>query len=144
MLYCRWVLVAMETHFHVFTPKYQYFKKFFEGTLFKIKFATTFQQYVLQEYRQFGGCQGASQSCHTQLRPLATAKRAIFLQNILWESCSKFYFKQCSLKKFLKIVILWREYMEMCFHSNQHPWAIKHPFISLHLKYQLLSIFIFP
>ena len=28
-----------------------------------------------------------------------TAKRAIFLQNILWESCSKFSSKQCSLKK---------------------------------------------
>ena len=47
MLYCPWVLVAMETHFHVFTLKYQYFEKFFEGTLFKIKFATTFPQYVL-------------------------------------------------------------------------------------------------
>ena len=47
MLYCPWVLVAMETHFHVFTPKYQFFEKFFEGTLFKIKFATTFPQYVL-------------------------------------------------------------------------------------------------
>ena len=26
MLYCSWVLVAMETHFHVFILKYQYFK----------------------------------------------------------------------------------------------------------------------
>ena len=26
--------------------------------------------------------------------------------------------------------------MEMCFHGNQHPWAIKHPFISLYFKYQ--------
>ena len=47
MLYRPWVLVAMETHFHVFPLKYQYFKNFFEGTLFKIKFATTFPQYVL-------------------------------------------------------------------------------------------------
>ena len=47
MLYCPWELVAMETHFHVFTLKYQYFEKFYEGTLFKIKFATTFPQYVL-------------------------------------------------------------------------------------------------
>ena len=47
MLYCLWVLVAMETCFHVFTLKYQYFEKSFEGTLFKIKFATTFPQYVL-------------------------------------------------------------------------------------------------
>ena len=28
MLYCPWVLVAMETHFYVFTLKYQYFEKF--------------------------------------------------------------------------------------------------------------------
>ena len=28
MLYCPWVLVAMKTHFHVFTLKYQYFAKF--------------------------------------------------------------------------------------------------------------------
>ena len=47
MLYCPWVLVAMETRFYVFTLKYQYFEKFFEGTLFKKKFATTFPQYVL-------------------------------------------------------------------------------------------------
>ena len=47
MLYCLWVLVAMETHFHVSSLKYQYFEKFYEGTLFKIKFATTFPQYVL-------------------------------------------------------------------------------------------------
>ena len=37
----------METHFYVFLLKYQYFEKFFEGTFFKIKFATTFPQYVL-------------------------------------------------------------------------------------------------
>ena len=42
-----WVLVAMETHFYVFPLKYQYFEKFFEGTLLKIKFAKTFPQYVL-------------------------------------------------------------------------------------------------
>ena len=60
-------------------------------------------------------------------RPLATAKRATFLQNILWESCCKFDFKQCSLKKFLKILIFLREYMEMCFHGNQLSWGIKHP-----------------
>ena len=47
MLYCPWVLVAMETHFHVSMLKYQYFEKFFEGTLFKIKFAKVFPQYVL-------------------------------------------------------------------------------------------------
>ena len=29
MFYCPWVLVAMETHFHVFTLKYQYFDNFF-------------------------------------------------------------------------------------------------------------------
>ena len=42
MLKCPWVLDAMKTHFHVFTLEYQYFEKFFEGTLFKIKFAITF------------------------------------------------------------------------------------------------------
>ena len=36
------MLVAMETHFHVFPQQYQYFEKYFEGTLLKIKFATTF------------------------------------------------------------------------------------------------------
>ena len=69
-------------------------------------------------------------------QPLATAKQATFLQNILWESCSKFNFKQCSLKKFLKILIFWREYMEMCFHGNQISWGINHSFISLYSKYQ--------
>ena len=71
-----------------------------------------------------------ARGCHTWIRSLATAKQATFLQNILWKSCSKFYFKQCSLKKSLKILILKREYMEMCFHGNQLSWAIKHPFIS--------------
>ena len=42
MLYWQWELVAMEINFHVFSLKYQYFEKFFEGTLLKIKFATTF------------------------------------------------------------------------------------------------------
>ena len=69
-------------------------------------------------------------------QPLATTKRATFLQNILWESCSKFNFKQCSLKKFLKILIFWREYMEMCFHGNRILWGINHSFISLYSKYQ--------
>merc|ERR1711942_418986 len=77
-----------------------------------------------------------ARGCHTWIRSLATAKRATFLQNILWESCSKFYFKQCSLKKSLKILILWREYIEMCFHGNQLSWAIKHPIFSLYLKYR--------
>ena len=27
----------------------------------------------------------------------------------------------------------------MCFHSNQHPFAIKHLLISLHFKYQSLK-----
>ena len=40
-------LAAMDIHFQVFKPKYQYFEKFFEGTLFRIKFAITFPQYVL-------------------------------------------------------------------------------------------------
>ena len=51
-----------------------------------------------------------ARGCHTWIRSLATAKRAIFLQNILWESCCKFDFKQCSLKKFLKMLIFLQEY----------------------------------
>ena len=77
-----------------------------------------------------------ARGCHTWIRSLATAKRAIFLQNILWESCSKFDFKQCSLKKSLKILIFQREYMEMCFHGNRVSWGINHSFISLYSKYQ--------
>ena len=42
MRYCPWLLVAKETHFHVITLKYQNFEKIFEGTLFKIEFATTY------------------------------------------------------------------------------------------------------
>ena len=47
MLDCSWVLVAMETHFNVFTLKYQYLEKLYEGILFKMKSAKTFPQYVL-------------------------------------------------------------------------------------------------
>ena len=32
----------------------------------------------------------------------------------------------------------------MCFHGNQHPWAIKHPFISLYSKYQSLKFICLP
>ena len=39
MLY-RW-LIAMETHFHIFPLKDQYFDRFSEGTLLEIEFATT-------------------------------------------------------------------------------------------------------
>ena len=76
-----------------------------------------------------------ARGCHTWIRSLATTKRAIFLQNILWECCSKFDFKQCSLKKFLKILIFLREYIEMCFHGNQLSWAMKHLFITPCFKY---------
>ena len=34
--------------------------------------------------------------------------------------------------------------MEMCFHSNQHPWAIKHPFISLYFKHQSIKFICLP
>ena len=47
MLYCLWVLVAMETHFHALKLKYQYFEIFFEGILFEIKFAKISPQYDL-------------------------------------------------------------------------------------------------
>ena len=36
MLYCPWVLVAVETHSLVFTLKYQYFENFYGETLFKM------------------------------------------------------------------------------------------------------------
>ena len=77
-----------------------------------------------------------ARGCHTWIRSLATAKQAIFLQNILWESCSKFNSKQCSLKKFLKILIFQHKYMEMRFHGNQVSWGINHSFINLYSKYQ--------
>ena len=32
----------------------------------------------------------------------------------------------------------------MCFHGNQHPWATKHPFISLYSKYQSLKYICLP
>ena len=34
--------------------------------------------------------------------------------------------------------------MKMCFHGNQHPWAIKHPFISLYSKYHCLKFICLP
>ena len=34
--------------------------------------------------------------------------------------------------------------MEMCFHGNQHPSSIKHPFISLYSKYQFFIFNCFP
>ena len=47
-------LIGIETYFHVFTLKYQHFEKFFEGTLLKIKFATTFRNKILsQVYHAF-------------------------------------------------------------------------------------------
>ena len=84
-----------------------------------------------------------ARECIHVWQPLATAKQATYLQNIL-ECCSKFNFKKCSLKKILKILILSRKYMKICFHSNQHPWAIKHPFISLYSKYQSLMYICLP
>ena len=76
-----------------------------------------------------------ARGCNTQMRSLATAKQATFLQNILRENWNKFDFKQCSQKKTLKILIFKQEYMEMCFHGNQLSWGIKHPLISLWSKY---------
>ena len=32
----------------------------------------------------------------------------------------------------------------MCFHGNQRPWAIKHPFINLYFKYQSLKFICLP
>ena len=36
------------------------------------------------------------------------------------------------------------EYMKMCFHGNQHPWVIKHPFYSLYSKYHFLNFICLP
>merc|ERR1711942_19999 len=58
-----------------------------------------------------------ARGCHTWIRSLATAKRATFLQNILWESCSKFYFKQCSLKKISQNIDTLAR-----IHGNVFPW----------------------
>ena len=32
----------------------------------------------------------------------------------------------------------------MCFHGNQHPWAIKHLFVSLYSKYQSFKFISLP
>ena len=50
-------------------------------------------------------CLAVARGCHTWIRSLATAKQATFLQNTRWESCSKFEFKQCSLKESLKMLL---------------------------------------
>ena len=42
------------------------------------------------------------------------------------------------------VLILLCEYMETCFHGNQHPWAIKHISISLYFKYQSLKYICLP
>ena len=31
----------------------------------------------------------------------------------------------------------------MCFHGNQHPWAVKYVFVSLYFKYQSLKFMSF-
>ena len=84
-------------------------------------------------------CLAIARECIYVWQPLATAERATFLQNILWKSYSKFDFKQCSIKKILKILIFRWKYMEMCFHGNRISWGINHSFISLFSKYQLHS-----
>ena len=68
-------------------------------------------------------------------QPLATAKQATFLQNILWESYGKFNFKKFFFKKFIKYWYLKEKYIEMRFHGNQLSWVIKHPFNRLCFKY---------
>ena len=40
-----------------------------------------------------------------------------------------------SLKKFFKILIFQREYIEMCFYGSQHPSSIKYPLNNLYSKY---------
>ena len=44
------MLVAMEKFFQIFPLEYQFFEKnLFEKILLKVKFATTFPQYVMEE-----------------------------------------------------------------------------------------------
>ena len=133
----------METHLYVSSLKYQYFEKCFEGISFKIKFATTFPQYILKECCSFSSCLGVSNLATAKWCFLAIAKWTTFLQNILWESCSKFNLKKYSLKTFLKILIFWQKDIVMRSYSNQLSQAIKHPFISLYFKYHSPSFICF-
>ena len=58
-----------------------------------------------------------ARGCHIWIRSLATAKQAIFLENILRECYSKFDFKQCSLKKISQNIDILAK-----IHENVFPW----------------------
>ena len=105
MLYCSWKLVAMEMQFYLFSLKYQCFENFFKEHFSKLNFLQLSHIMFCNNVAHLAVARG----CHIWIRSLATAKQGTFLKNILWESCSKFNFKQCSLKKSLKILICKRE-----------------------------------
>ena len=88
-------------------------------------------------------CLAIAWGCHTWMHSSATAKQAIFLQNILWESCSKFDFKQRSFIKSLKILVFQQKYMERCFHGSQLSWGMNHSFVNLYSNYQPPSFICF-
>ena len=127
----------METHLfpHVFPLKFQYFEKFFEKTLFKIKFAVIFPLYFIR-ISLFKPLLRSVTMCDNPVLLPSNGKMSDIVKE---HTVGKFDFKQCFLKKFLKILILYREYMKMFFNCNQHPWATKHPFTSLYFKYQSLK-----
>ena len=131
----RWCFIAFEswlTWKRIFILKNQHLRILLKEHCSKLNLLQHFHSMFCKNVAHLMVARG----CHIWIHSLATAKRATFLQNILWESCSKFYSKQCSHKKFIKILIHYCDYMKMCFHGNQYPWAIKHPFISLSSKYQ--------
>ena len=115
MLYWQWVLVAMELYFHVFPLKYKYFENFF------IKEHCLKSNLLQLSHNMF--CKNVARLAVARepnyvWQPYnATAKRATFSQNILWENCSKLNFKQCFLKKNLSII-----YILAGIHGNMFPW----------------------
>ena len=120
MLYGQCVSVAMETHFHLFQLKYQNFENS-EGTLL------TLSHNILCKNN---ACWVVAREHH----------RVVIHNCALQQRLNKEYY----CKNFLKILILQREYMELCFHGNQHLSSIKHHFISLCSKYQFFMYFCFP
>ena len=130
----------MKTHFHVFLLIYQYFENFLMEHFLKLNLLQLSHSMFCKNFANLAVAGG----CHTWIRSLAMGKRAIFLQNILRESYSKFDFNQCSLVKSLKILIFWRKYMKMCFHSNRPSWGINHFFVSLCFKNQSPCFISFP
>ena len=108
----------METHLfpHVFPLKFQYFEKFFEKTLFKIKFAIIFPLYFIQ-----------ISLFKSLLRSVTMCDNPVILPSNrqMSDILTKYTVANSNLnnvsKRFLKILIFKREYMEICFHTKRHP-----------------------